>query len=53
MPEERLNMRMDSATARRMAALARKLELNYSTIVRQAIKQMAEREGVEKETGDQ
>ena len=49
--EDRLSMRLDPATRRRLGALARKLELRQSDIIRMAIRQMAEREGVEEDEG--
>lgn len=42
-----LNVRMDDATDRRLAALAAKLELPRAFVVRRAIRELAEREGVE------
>jgi predicted transcriptional regulator len=44
---ERMELRLDEAGARRLAALAKKLELPKAAVVRMAIRQMAEREGVE------
>lgn len=45
--EDRFNMRLDVATRRRLDALAARLELRQADIVRMAIRQMAEREGLE------
>jgi predicted transcriptional regulator len=47
MPEDRLNMRLDVKTIARLAALAAKLELKRPDLIRQAVKRMAEQEGVE------
>lgn len=47
--DEYLRMRLDPITARRLAALVKKLELNRSTVVRQAIRDKARQEGVEVE----
>jgi len=52
MPEgkpTRMELRLDPMAERRLEALARKLELPRTHIIRQAIKQMAERESVERE----
>lgn len=43
----RLDMRIDPATRRRLVALAAKLELPQAAIVRTAVREMAERHGVE------
>lgn len=47
---ERMELRVDAATKRRLDALARKLELRRPDLVRQAIKRMAEAEGLERHT---
>lgn len=49
--EDRLNMRLDAATRRRLQALVARLELRQSDVIRQAIKRLAEIEGVEPPPG--
>jgi predicted transcriptional regulator len=44
---KRMEIRLDPATEQRLERLAEKLELPRTTVIRQAIRQMAEREGVE------
>jgi len=44
---ERMEIRLDEATERRLKALTAKLELRRPDIVRMAIRVLAEREGVE------
>lgn len=46
-PDQRLIMRVDERMARRLAALTAKLEWSQSTVIRQAVREMAERHGVE------
>lgn len=48
MPEDRLSMRLDEATKRRLRALATNLELPQAAIVRRAIRELAEKLGVER-----
>jgi hypothetical protein len=47
----RLDMRVDTATRRRLRALAARLELSQAAIVRMAVRELAERLGVEDEEG--
>jgi predicted transcriptional regulator len=44
----RMELRLDRQTERRLVGLARKLELPRTHVIRQAIRQMAERESVER-----
>jgi len=43
----RLDMRVDTLTRRRLQALAARLELSQAAIVRMAVRELAERLGVE------
>lgn len=52
MADDRLNMRLDSKTLARLAALVSHLELKRPDVVRLAIRALAEREGVEPDVHD-
>ena len=44
---KRMEIRLDPATEQRLERLVEKLELPRTTVIRVALRQMAEREGVE------